>query len=110
MSQESSRGPWTLRIPNTLGSQGVCFVLLDMCLSQLMPNTRQLDRFFPHGTKVTKQPYLLTKVILIKFGEEIEHMYCFAMCKISIKTVKYKVILSHLVQNNFLSRPLHFLQ
>ena len=31
----------------TKGSQGVCFVLLDVGLSQLMPNTRQLDRFFP---------------------------------------------------------------
>ena len=31
----------------TKGSQGVCFVLLDVGLSQLMPNTRQLDKFFP---------------------------------------------------------------
>ena len=79
MSQESSRGPWTLRIPNTLGSQGVCFVLLDMGLSQLMPNTRQLDRFFTRSTKFTKLPYLLTKVILIKVVEEIEHIdvHCF---------------------------------
>ena len=86
-------------------------MLLDVGLSQLMPNTRQLDRFFPHGTKLTKQPYLLTKVIYGKVVEEFEHIdvHCFTTCKISIKMVKYKVILSHLVQNNFLSRPLHFL-
>ena len=80
-------------------------MLLDVSLSQLMPNTRQLDRFFPCGTKVTKQPYLLTKVKLSKVVEEIEciDVHCFTTCKISIKTVKNKVILSHLVQNNFLS-------
>ena len=80
------------------GSQGVCFALLDVGLSQLMPNTRQLVRFFPHGTK---QPYLLTKVILGKVVEEIEHLdaHCFTTLQISIKMVKYKDILSHLVQN-----------
>ena len=57
------------------------------------------------------QPYLLTKVIHGKVVEEFEHIdvHCFTTCKISIKMVKYKVILSHLVENNFLSRPLHFL-
>ena len=73
----------------TKGSQGVCFVLLDVGLSQLMPNTRQLDRFFPHGTKVVQiQPYLLTKVKIGKFIEEIEHVdvHCFTTYNISIKT------------------------
>ena len=53
------------------------------------------------------QPYLLTKVIHGKVVEEFEHVdvHCFTTCKISIKMVKYKVMLSHLVQNNFLSRP-----
>ena len=76
-----------------------------------MPNTRQLDGFFPHDTKLTIQPYLLTKVIHGKVVEEFEHVdvHCFTTYKILIKMVRYKVILSHLVQNNFLSRPLHFL-
>ena len=78
----------------TKGSQGVCFVLLDMGLSQLMPNTRQLARFFPCVQKLQKQPYLLTKV-KIKVVEEIEnvHVHCFTTYNISIKMVKTRSIL-----------------
>ena len=95
----------------TKGSQGVCFVLLDVGLSQLMPNTRQLDMFFRHVQKLQKQPYLLTKVKIGKVVEEIEHVHvhCFTTYNISIKTVKNKVNFVHFVQNNFLSRLLHFL-
>ena len=39
---------------HTKGSQGVCFVLLDMGLSQLMPNTRQFRQVFPPCTKFAK--------------------------------------------------------
>ena len=46
-SQESSWEPWTFRKPNTLGSQGVCFALLDVGFSQFMPNTKQSVRFCP---------------------------------------------------------------
>ena len=60
----------------TKGSQGVCFVLLDVGLSQLMPNTRQLDRFFPRVQKLQIQPYLLAKVILGKVVEEFAHIGC----------------------------------
>ena len=79
-SQESSRGPWTFRKPNTIGSQGVCFALLDVGLSQFMPNTRQSVRFCLRYT--VKQPYLLTKVKLGKVDEEIEHLnaHCFTTC------------------------------
>ena len=86
-------------------------MLLDVGLSQLMPNTRQLDRFFPHVQKLQIQPYLLTKVKIGKVVEEFEHVdvHCFTTYNISIKMVKNKDNFVHLVQNNFLSRPLHFL-
>ena len=95
----------------TKGSQGVCFVLLDVGLSQLMPNTRQLDRFFPHVQKLQIQPYLLTKVIIGKVVEDFAHVdaHCFTTYNISIKKVKSKDNFVHFVQNKFLSRPLHFL-
>ena len=95
----------------TKGSQEVCFVLLDMGFSQLMPNTRQLDRFFPRVQKLQIQPYLLTKVKISKVVEEFAHVdaHCFAMYNISIKTVKNRDNFVHFVQNNFISRPLHFL-
>ena len=65
---------------------------LDVGLSQLMPNTRQLDRFFPRVQKLQIQPYLLAKVILGKVVEEFEHIdvHCFTMCNISVKMVKSK--------------------
>ena len=86
-------------------------MLLYVGLSQLMPNTRQLDRVFPHAQKLQIQPYLLTKVKIAKVVEEFAHVHahCFAMYNISIKTVKNRDNLVHFVQNNFLSRPLHFL-
>ena len=69
----------------TKGSQGVCFVLLDVGLSQLMPNTRQLDRFFVRVQKLQIQPYLLAKVILGKVVEEFKHIdvHCFTTYNIS---------------------------
>ena len=80
------------------GSQGVCFALLDMGLSQLMPNTRQLVRFFPRGTK---QPFLLKSITFSKVGEEIEHFdaHCFTTLKNSVKQSNNKDVLFHLVQN-----------
>ena len=79
----------------TKGSQGVCFVLLDVGLSQLMPNTRQLDRFFPRVQKLQIQPYLLTKVKISKVVEEFAHVdaHCFTTYNISIKMVKTRTIL-----------------
>ena len=86
-------------------------MLLDVGLSQLMPNTRQLDRFFPHVQKLQIQPYLLAKVILSKVVEEFAHVdaRCFTTYNFSIKTDKGKDNFVHFVQNNFLSRPLYFL-
>ena len=56
---ESGIGQRTVDIQETKpGSQGICFALLDMGLSQLMLNTRQLVRFLPCGTN---KPDLLTK-------------------------------------------------
>ena len=78
--------------------------------SLLMPNTRQLDRFFPRIQKLQIQPYLLTKVKIGKVVEEFAHVdaHCFAMYNISIKKVKNRDNFVLFVQNNFLSRPLHF--
>ena len=94
----------------TKGSQGVCFVLLDMGLSQLMPNTRQLDRFFPHVQKLQIQPYLLTKVIIGKVVEEFAHVdaHCFTTYNISIKTVKNRDNFVHFVQNRFPFKTITF--
>ena len=71
------------------GSQGVCFALLDVGLSQLMPNTRQLVRFLPHGKQI-KQPFLLKSVTFSTVGEEIEHFdaHCFTTLQNSVKSVK----------------------
>ena len=86
-------------------------MLLDVGLSQLMPNTRQLDRFFPRVQKLQIQPYLLTKVIIGKVVEEFAHIdaHCFTTYNISIKMVKSKDNFVHFEQNKFLSRPLYFL-
>ena len=86
----------------TKGSQGVCFVLLDVGLSQLMPNTRQLDRFFPHVQKLQIQPYLLTKVIISKVVEEFAHVdaHCFTRTTSQSKRSKARTILFILYKTN----------
>ena len=95
----------------TKGSQGVCFVLLDVGLSQLMPNTRQLDRFFPHVQKLQIQPYLLTKVKIGKVVEEFAHVdaHCFTTYNISIKKVKNKDNFVHFGTKQFPFKTIAFL-
>ena len=55
----------------TKGSQGVCFVLLDVGLSQLMPNTRQLDRFFPCLQKLQNSHICSQRSKLVKLLKKL---------------------------------------